>query len=574
MFARLSAAGLVFAGLLSLPAPARAIDDPTFLVSTRWLADHLGDPSLVVLHVGPKDEYEKTHVPGARYLSFEAFAAHRDGLSLQLPAVERLDSVFESLGVSDDSRIVLIYGGRWITPTARAYLTLDYLGLGGQTSILDGGLQAWVAEGRPVTAETPTPARGSLRPRPREVVADVDWVRGHLDAAEVAILDARTANYYDGTDAGSMPRAGHLPGAQNVPYTSIVDDSLRFHDAATLRERFEAAGVQAGQLVITYCHIGQQASLVYFVAKMLGFDARLYDGSFQEWSRREDLPVEAPPGAGLPKLIDTETLAERLERGWNLTVIDARSDLADYLRGHIEGAVFLHNETLRAAEGGIPAALLPGEAYASLFSRLGVRRDGPVVVYGTGEAQNFHATFVVWLLRGFGHPQVYLLDGGYDKWAAEGRAIARAYPRITPSDFGDVEFRPDVASLDDVRAALDRPDAILVDARPLDQYTGRAGAQIRRGHIPGAVDHFWHGDLVRGEGGAVFRPADDLRTAYEAQGITPEKDVIVYCNTGTEASHLYFVLHDLLKYPRVRVYVPSWTEWSAREDLPIATGER
>ncbi len=110
---------------------------------------------------------------------------------------------------------------------------------------------------------------------------------------------------------------------------------------------------------------------------------------------------------------------------------------------------------------------------------------------------------------------------------------------------------------------------VLVDVRPVDQYEGRAGAQIRRGHIPGAVNHVWSSDLVTRGDMKVWKPIDELKASYVAQGITPDKHVIAYCNTGTEASHVYFALRNLLGYPNVDVYVPSWTDWSAREELPI-----
>ena len=109
--------------------------------------------------------------------------------------------------------------------------------------------------------------------------------------------------------------------------------------------------------------------------------------------------------------------------------------------------------------------------------------------------------------------------------------------------------------------------------RPPNQYLGQAGAQMRRGHIPGAINHVWGGDLIDQEGAAVWKPVEELRASYVSQGITPDKMVLLYCNTGTEASHAYFALRNLLGYPNVRVYVPSWTEWAAREDLPIETGK-
>ena len=119
-----------------------------------------------------------------------------------------------------------------------------------------------------------------------------------------------------------------------------------------------------------------------------------------------------------------------------------------------------------------------------------------------------------------------------------------------------------------------RGGAVLVDARPPDQYAGEAGAQMRRGHIPGAINHYWQDDLTQEGFGHVWKGADELRRAYTAQGITPDKDVIAYCNSATEASHVYFTLRYLLGYPRVRIYVGSWTEWAENEGLPVRIGAR
>jgi thiosulfate/3-mercaptopyruvate sulfurtransferase len=278
----------------------------------------------------------------------------------------------------------------------------------------------------------------------------------------------------------------------------------------------------------------------------------------------------APATAPLPRIVSTDTLAAWQQSG-PLLLLDVRSDVFAYLSGHLPGAEFLHPETIRASEGGIPTRLLaPGE-YAALFSRLGVRKDRPVVIYSAGESRNIDATFLAWLLAGFGHPRVYVLDGGYFKWQLEQRPIARRYPRIPESKFAAAGFHPEAADLADVKAALADTTALLVDARPPDQYAGEAGAQMRRGHIPGAINHYWQTDLAREGFGYVWKDPDELRRAYAAQGITPDRDIIAYCNSATEASHIHFTLRYLLGYPRVRVYVGSWTEWAEREELPIAT---
>jgi thiosulfate/3-mercaptopyruvate sulfurtransferase len=215
-----------------------------------------------------------------------------EGLDLQLPPVEQLKETFEKFGVTKKSRIVVYFGKDWATPTARVYFTLDYLGLGDRTSILDGGMPAWVAEQRPVTTLVIIPKPGRLKPSPKpDLVVDAAWVQANLSKPGVAILDARDARFYTGAEAGRMPRAGRIPSAKSVPFSSLLENG-KFKSREALRQLFTSAGVKQRDQVATYCHIGQQASLLYFVARYLGYDAHLYDGSFQEWSNRSDLPVE------------------------------------------------------------------------------------------------------------------------------------------------------------------------------------------------------------------------------------------------------------------------------------------
>ncbi|HEV7367408.1 MAG TPA: rhodanese-like domain-containing protein [Gemmatimonadales bacterium] len=271
--------------------------------------------------------------------------------------------------------------------------------------------------------------------------------------------------------------------------------------------------------------------------------------------------------------MSTEQLA-RWQADRRVHVVDVRSDVFTYLKGHLPEAVYLNPETLRASERGVPTQLLSARAYGELFSRLGLGFDEPVVIYSAGETRNIDATFLAWLLAGFGYPQVYLLNGGYYKWELEQRPIARRYPRVSAVGSSARAFRPERAGLEEVRSAMAKGDAVLVDARPPDQYAGDAGAQIRRGHIPGAINHYWQDDLTQVDFGHVWKSSADLRESYEAQGITPARDIIVYCNSATEASHVHFTLRYLLGYPRVRIYVGSWTEWAEREELPIEAGPR
>ena len=284
--------------LLNSPQQAKVKVNESMIVSTEWLAKHLNDDSLVLLQVGEKKEFEEAHIPGAQFILVQDLSTPRgQGLTLELPSVDQLKAAFEKFGVTDKSRIIVYFGKDWVTPTARVFMTLDYLGLGDRTSILDGGLPAWRAEERAVTAEVRPVKPGSFTPHPNaKLVVDAAWVNANLSKPGIAILDARAAKFYTGEDAGQMPRGGHIPRAKSIPFSTLVNETNKFKTPDALRALFSTAGVKENDSVATYCHIGQQASLLYFVARYLGYDAHVYDGSFQDWSNRSELPVEKSEG--------------------------------------------------------------------------------------------------------------------------------------------------------------------------------------------------------------------------------------------------------------------------------------
>jgi thiosulfate/3-mercaptopyruvate sulfurtransferase len=168
------------------------------------------------------------------------------------------------------------------------FVTFDYLGLGHRTSILDGGLDRWKAENRAVTMEASSVSRTGLTIHPRpSVVVDAEWLRRNLEDPAVAVVDARDRRFYDG-NGGGVVRTGHIKGARSVPFWSLVDSTNRLLDREALLKVFAEAGVPAGSMLVTYCHVGQQASFVYAVAQHLGWSPALYDGSFQDWNIRGD----------------------------------------------------------------------------------------------------------------------------------------------------------------------------------------------------------------------------------------------------------------------------------------------
>lgn len=266
------------------------------VVGSAWLAEHIDDGNLVLLHVGERGEYDARHIPGAQHIAMDDVSLPRSqgALTLQLPPLEELRDRLAARGISDDSRIIVYWGNDWVSPSTRIVLALDYAGLGDRTSLLDGGMAAWIAAGGATTTEVPEVRPGRLSPAAaRDLIVSVDWVAQHVAAPRqgYALVDARDPVYYDGVEA-SQGRNGHIPSAVNVPFGELVDESLHIASTGQLQQAFDRAGVKPGDVIVGYCHIGQQATVMLFAARLLGHEVRLFDGSMQEWARDANRPVE------------------------------------------------------------------------------------------------------------------------------------------------------------------------------------------------------------------------------------------------------------------------------------------
>lgn len=272
------------------------------LVSTAWVAERLEAPTTVILHVGPAQAYAASHLPGARLvgaadISVVGTASDGSLLSLQLPDAQTLETQLEALGISDDSHVVVYAAVPTVTAMAtRVMATLYAAGLGDRSHLMNGGLTVWTAEGRLTTDVVPPARTGSLSTlKMQPLVVDADLVQSKIAASGTTIVDARLPAFYDGTQTGGNAqtphKTGHITSAGNVPFSSLYDADGRFKTTEELAGAFSSAGVKPGDQVIAYCHIGQQASVAVFAARLLGLDVRLYDGSFEEWSKRPNAPV-------------------------------------------------------------------------------------------------------------------------------------------------------------------------------------------------------------------------------------------------------------------------------------------
>ncbi len=283
------------------------------------------------------------------------------------------------------------------------------------------------------------------------------------------------------------------------------------------------------------------------------------------------LEAESLPFKNLtfPTLIEPADLVPFVSHP-SVRIVDMRGSLLDYLADHLPNAVYLHFETLRLPKRGVPAQR-PDRFYLEklIGDHLNISNAMWVILYS--EKSNPNATLLAWILDHLGHKKFGILNGGFERWKAEKLPVTQIYPSLQPKKFFGKLNPGVVVEKRDLLGRLTAKGTVIVDARPFKQYSGEEGEEIRRGHIPGARHFFWETSL-EGEDIRVWRKRGDLEKLLYESGITREKEVIVYCRTGREASHLYFTLKYVVGYPNVRLYRGSWVEWSADPTVPIQTG--
>jgi thiosulfate/3-mercaptopyruvate sulfurtransferase len=287
---RTAAVALIAITLFVMPAFPQSTT--SLLVDAAWLSDHLKDPNLVVLHVGAKQEYDTDHIPGARHITDGDVTFNSGDQIYDLPEPTDLRTKLARFGISDDSRIVVYFGVNGGLPSAtRVIFTLDYIGLGDRTSLLNGGLRAWKRAGKDVTSAVPPGTLGKLTSRPtKNIVADADLAKAAPQRSGFKLVDGRAGVFYKGIEA-SHEVSGHIAGAINIPFSDIADTDLMIN-VDRIGNLFRQAGVKPGETVVAYCHIGQQATAVLFAARLLGHPVMLYDGSIHDWAMVKHWPVE------------------------------------------------------------------------------------------------------------------------------------------------------------------------------------------------------------------------------------------------------------------------------------------
>ena len=281
---------------VAVPGAAPAIEP---LVSTEWLQNEIGRPDLVILQLGTPEEFAKGHVPGAVALDYarEVIApATTGGLRVELPSGEALQSMLRAKGVTATSRVVVVFDQpAAFTRAGRTFFTLEWGGLAGRVAVLDGGYPKWTREQRYVAtgAGRRVAPAVSLTLAPETARrATTDDVVATIGKAGMRIVDARDTVFYQDLRDNQMPRGGHIATAVSLPFSNVTnaDGTLRSRDELAIL--VSAAGIGADESLVSYCHIGVQGSWIYLALRVLGRDVRMYDGSFEEWSRDASLPIE------------------------------------------------------------------------------------------------------------------------------------------------------------------------------------------------------------------------------------------------------------------------------------------
>ena len=279
----------------------------------------------------------------------------------------------------------------------------------------------------------------------------------------------------------------------------------------------------------------------------------------------------------LPSLVSAGWLAERLERP-GLRVVDAswylpgsgRDAEAEYLAGHIPGAVYFDLDASSDPRTSLPHMLPEADAFAERMGLLGLGDGDDIVVYD-GSGYNLSAARAWWMFRAFGHDRVAMLDGGIVRWRREGRPLEAGPVRPIPARFQARLDPGRVRTLEEVLGLSRGGAEQIVDARPAGRFAGsdpepRPG--LRGGHIPGSRN-LPYAMLVDAEG--LLLPIPELRRRFREAGIDPSRPVVATCGSGTSACAVLFALH-LLGQEQTTLYDGSWSEWGGRADVPVATG--
>lgn len=279
---------------------------------------------------------------------------------------------------------------------------------------------------------------------------------------------------------------------------------------------------------------------------------------------------------GIISPAEAKALIESPDAARRPVVLDTRGGYKDYFRGHLPTAHHINFDTLRGTDRGVPVQYLPDDLTKALLVRAGVDRSRTHLIYAWGEQlpndEILSASMVAYVLEKFGVEDVLIVDGGLPEWKKQKLPVTQEYFGNPAGTLPEKEHKEIALTVKDVLAHKGQPGVVLVDARPHNEYLGEDEIWLRKGHIPGAISFHW-ARLMETDNTHKFRPFETVKQDLAKAGLTPDKEILVYCGTSREGSLLRFYLKHVAKYPSVRLYEGSWKEYVSLKELPAETKE-
>jgi thiosulfate/3-mercaptopyruvate sulfurtransferase len=514
------------------------------LVSSSELATNIDNANQVVIDVRSAAQYSSSgHIKNAVNLPPGTFDKGGTGIdSTDLKPAADIAVILGNAGISATSKVI-VCGQNVDANTGRVFWLLEYLGVR-NIQVLDGGYDKWVASGYPVVTTATTVAASVFVPIvDGSKLATKATVLANYNNANYVIVDSRNIADYN---------LSHIPNAVNILTGDFLNSDNTVKSSADLKTLLDSKGITIDKTVISHCYVGYRSGQEYFILRLMGYDVSNYDGSWTEWSADSALPTASRPNGNL--LVSGKSLEVTIDNS-NQVVIDARS-AADFAISHIRNAVNLTPGSFDKGGTGIDSTDLKSSAeIAAILGAAGITNTTKIIIYAKNVDAN--AGRIFWLLEYLGAKDVHVLDGGYDKWVSDGRAVTTIVATSTTTAFTPVSDAARLATKAEVLAHYaDTTNYAIVDSRNASDYAIK--------HIPNAVNILIT-DFLNTDGTTVKSYAD-LKTLLDGKGVTFGKTVISHCYVGYRSGQEYFILR-LMGF-NVSNYDGSWTEWSADPTLP------
>ena len=513
--------------------------------------------------------YDAGHVPGAIPMSWWELNKEEtknpttpDGGNLKAPA--EMKAKLEELGIDHDTTVVIC--SKWATLYGRVAWALMCVGVE-DVRVLNGGLTAWTKNGGAVETtinqRTPITYTGTI-PDPvlskyNATTSDMEAYMNDPDGA--ILLDTRTWDEYTGADDyhSYITTPGRIPGSLYYPYLNMIEGGVDGEDAMLrdfddVRAEMEALGVTDNKTIAFICTIGQRSGFACWYAYMMGYsDVKNWDSGWYDWISDPSRPV----ATGEPNIYPNKNLladAQDLQSP-DAVILDARSVDA-YNAGHIPGALnlrwqqFVDNSNM----------LLPVKNLESLLGEAGLTRDSRLIVYDDTTASWGASGRLFWMFEYLGCDRVSILNGGWDKWIADGNQPQTAANILPEKTFTALVNSDVTTTREHIKNRMNDDDFVIIDTRTDEEFNGwTLYGEARGGHIPGAVQipYGWHFQSDK-----TLLSYADMKEMYESRGVTTDKEVASYCTIGIRSGFAYFISR-LMGYQRTSNYDGSIMDWAA-----------